>query len=245
MLIFLLRCVFVTLATYTGHTTSPYLYRGIFERSMPFWFGAAMGFGIAITLIAAEQGFRRHFTRSLVALMGGLGAGLLLSLVMVTAMKTVIQDADLTSSLDAPLAIITTYLVLITVLRNVDRWRIILPFVELRTERFDGGALVADPGMLADARLPGLLRSGFFAQRLLIHQSAVAFWESPRELPAAQAKARRALEILSETRFHKVVHFLCCNRNSRERGHRGIVDFDDARCLAVAFQRPGHCTYRY
>ncbi len=200
MLILLLRIAFVVLATYTGHTTGAYLYRGLFEGAMPLWFGAAMGFGVSVTLIAAEQGFRRHFTRSLVALLGGLGAGLLLSIIAVLAMRVVIQDLELAATLDAPLTLVITYLLLITVLRNVDRWRIILPFVELRTERFDGGTLVADPAMVADARLPALLRSGFFAQRLLIHTSAVTFWEAPREEPTAQAKARRALEILGEIR---------------------------------------------
>ena len=200
MLILLLRVVFVLLATFAGHTTGVYLYRGLFDGAIPTWFGAAMGFGIAITLIAAEQGFRRHFTRSLVALMGGLGAGLLLSLIIVLAMRVIIQDADLANALDAPMTLVTTYLLLITVLRNVDRWRIILPFVELRTERFDGGVLVADPAILADARLPALLRSGFFAQRLIIHSSALAAWEAPQTTTADQARARRAQEILTEIR---------------------------------------------
>ncbi len=205
MLIFTLRACFVVLAVFTGHTTGGVIYRGLFDGAIPPWFGAAMGFSVAITLVAAEQGFRRHFTRSLVALMGGLGAGLLLSLILVTAMRGVIQDTDLTSVLDAPVTLVTTYLLLITVLRNVDRWRIILPFVEFRTERFEGGTMVADPAILADPRLPALLRSGFFSQRLLIHTSALRSWEVPRNTPGDQARARRAQEIVTEIRSLPVI----------------------------------------
>jgi uncharacterized protein YacL len=202
MLILLLRLIFVLLATGAGHNSGMYFYRTVFDGAMPTWFGGVIGFSIAVTLIAAEQGFRRRFSRSLVAFLGGLGIGLLLSLLLVAVLHLVIQDRDLSNNLDAPLTLITTYLVLVTVLSNVDRWRVVLPFVELRSERQEGGMLVLDGAILGDGRLPGLLRSGFPAHRVLIHRSALARWEADLS-SAEEAKAKRAqraLEVLAELR---------------------------------------------
>ena len=202
MLVLLVRFLFVLFATFVGYSNGQYFFRGLFDGAMPPWFGAALGFGIAVTLIAAEQAFRRRFTRSLVAFIIGLAAGLLLSGLLVVVLHLVLQDHDLANSLDVPLTLVATYLVLITVLRNVDRWRVILPFVELRSEQFDGGSLVVDSGMLGDTRLPALLKTGFFAQNLLVHRDVLAFWEAEasQEDPLRSRKARRALDGLAELR---------------------------------------------
>lgn len=202
MLILLLRVMFIFLAMGAGHNSGHYLYRNIFDEGMPWWFGAAMGFSVSITLIAAEQGFRHRFSRSLVAFLVGLGGGLLLSLIVVTVLHVVVQDQNLANNLDAPLSLVTTYLVLVTVLRNLDRWRLVLPFVELRSEHHEGGVLVIDGGMITDGRLPGLLQAGFTAHRVMLHRSCLTRWE--KELTAGDAqiakRAQRALEIVGELR---------------------------------------------
>ncbi len=202
MLVLLVRFVFVLFATLVGFNNSQIFYRNLFDGAMPPWFGATLGFGIAVTLIAAEQAFRRRFTRSLVAFILGLGAGLVLSGLMVVVLHLVLQDHDLANVLDVPITLVTTYLVLITVLRNVDRWRVILPFVELKSDQYDGGSLVVDSGMLTDSRLPPLLKTGFFAQRLLVHRDVLLFWEGEARSADAVAarKARRALDGLAELR---------------------------------------------
>ncbi len=201
MLILLIRFLFVLFATMVGYSNGQVLYHGLFD--LPPWFGGALGFGIAITLIAAEQAFRRRFTRSLVAFLIGSAAGLLLSSLLVAVLRQVLPaDSDPSNTLDIGLTIITTYLVLITVLRNVDRWRVILPFVELKADQFDGGILVVDGSMLGDTRLPALMKTGFFAQRLLVHRDVLTFWEkeAAQEDPIRQRKATRALEGLTELR---------------------------------------------
>ncbi len=202
MLILLVRVLFVLFATAVGYTNGQYFFHGIFDEALPPWFAASLGFGTAITLIAAEQAFRRRFTRSLVAFVIGLGAGLALTSLLISVMHQVIQNPSLVNNLDVPLALVTVYLVLVTVLRNVDRWRVILPFVELRSEQFDGGVLVVDSTVLGDTRLPALLKTGFFAQRLLVHRDVLNFWEAAASAadPLVQRKAKRALEGLAELR---------------------------------------------
>lgn len=201
MLILLIRFLFVLFAAMVGYSNGQVLYRGLFD--LPPWFGGALGFGIAITLIAAEQAFRRRFTRSLVAFLIGSAAGLLLSSLLVAVLRQVLpENSDPSNTLDIGLTIITTYLVLITVLRNVDRWRVILPFVELKADQFDGGILVVDGSMLGDTRLPALMKTGFFAQRLLVHRDVLNFWEkeAASDDQIRQRKATRALEGLTELR---------------------------------------------
>ena len=50
-----------------------------------------MGFSVAITLIAAEHAFRKRFSRSLVAFMIGLAAGLLLSYLAMAVLNELIR----------------------------------------------------------------------------------------------------------------------------------------------------------
>ena len=86
MLILLIRVIFVLAAIGLGMIHAPYF----ISSSLPDWAGAATGFAIAITLIAAEQAFRARFTRSLVAFMLGLAAGLALSLLVIVALRVAV-----------------------------------------------------------------------------------------------------------------------------------------------------------
>jgi uncharacterized protein YacL len=199
MLVLLLRLVFVILSVLIGIGSGQYFYRDV---GLDPWFGGAMGFGIAVTLIAAEQGFRRHFTRSLVAFILGLAAGLCLSFLLLAVMEQVIQSEDLRHNLDVPLVLIVTYLVMITVIRSADRFRVIIPFVEFRAERGDEGSVVLSPDAIGDPRLKGLLASGVLTQRLLIHRRVLAAIEADAQGddPASAARGKRALEALTELR---------------------------------------------
>lgn len=201
MLVLLLRIGFVLLAVMIGGTSGHYFYDRLFD-GMPAWFGGAIGFGTAITLIAAEQAFRRRFSRSLVAFLVGLAGGLLLSILLLVVLRLVIQEAELMRNLDLPVALVTTYLVLITVIRGADRMRVIVPFVEFRAERVDGGALVLDPAALGDGRLPALLRAGLDAPRIIVHRRVLEYWQDQAAAsePVARARARRALDGLQALR---------------------------------------------
>jgi uncharacterized protein YacL len=199
MLILLLRMAFILLATIVGFKSGQFIYR---DQNVESWFGGAMGFGVAVTLIAAEQAFRRHFTRSLVAFLVGLGLGLLLSFLALTVVDAVIQNKDLRDNLDVPMVLVITYLVMITVIHGADRFRVIIPFVELRNEHTIHANLVVDPEALADPRLIGLVRSGLVEQRLLIHRRAILQLEQQAtgDDPTLKARARRALDGLADLR---------------------------------------------
>ncbi len=199
MLILLLRLVFVVMAVLIGVGSGQYFYRNL---ALEPWFGGAIGFGIAVTLIAAEQGFRRRFTRSLVAFIFGLGLGLLMSLLLLTVIDLVIQTPELKHNLDMPLTLVVTYLVMVTVIRGADRFRVVIPFVEFRAERGDEGSVVLSGEAIGDPRLTGLIANGVITQRLLIHRRVLAALEADLqgEDLAAAARARRAIEALSQLR---------------------------------------------
>jgi uncharacterized protein YacL len=201
MLILLLRTWFVVLATLLGLKGGSYWYTG-----MPLWFGAAMGFGIAVTLIAVEQAFRRGFARSLVGVVLGGAGGMALSGLEFHLLHLALADeekySEMVVPLALPMALVTIYLVIILVLRNLDRWRVVIPFVEFRSEITGDAALVLDAAMLGDSRLPGLVRTGLFAQRLLIHRDLLDEVEAQARSaePTVQVRAARALDGLKELR---------------------------------------------
>lgn len=196
------RIAFVLAATLVGLTSGTYFYADLDSWQMPPWFGGAMGFGIAVTIVALEHAFRRRFNRSLVAFLVGLAAGLILSWLLISVVHLTVQNEDLRRNLDVPLALVTTYLVLITVLRNADRYRMIVPFAEFRPGGVTEGSVVLDPSALWDARLTGLLEAGLLDQRLLVHRRVISHCEALSAASSAREKLRgqRAIACLGELR---------------------------------------------
>lgn len=202
MLILLLRALFVLGLILVGHIHGQYFYQMFAPGLLPDWFGAAMGFGVAATLLAAEQAAGRRFARHLIAILIGLAGGLGLSALILLNLDLIIQNPDLRNNLDVPLSVITVYLVLITVLRNADRWRVVVPFVEFRPQQIEEGALVLDASALRDGRLRGLLDTWLLDHRLILHRRvliAVEAWAGDSD-PASTARGHRALEAIEELR---------------------------------------------
>ncbi|MFW5845135.1 MAG: TRAM domain-containing protein [Planctomycetota bacterium] len=202
MLILFVRLVFVLACLVVGQRAGHYFYADLFDGEMPDWFGLPLGFSVAITLIALEYAFRRHFTRSLVAVLLGLAAGLGISALATIVLHSTIQDEVLADNLDAPVALVLTYLVMISVIAHADRFRLILPFVEFRPDHLELGALVVDASALRDSRLLSLIRSGIVGQRLILHRDLITFIEQQAisEDTVEQAQGRRALENLADLR---------------------------------------------
>jgi len=198
VLITFLRVMFVLLAVLVGLTSGRYFYQG--WADLPQWFGGAMGFAVAITLIAAEIGFRKRFTRSLVAFLVGAGGGLLLSFLVLAVLNLAIQDEQMRRNLDVPLALIITYLVIVTVLRNADRFRVVVPFVEFRSDSVEEGTRVLDGSALADGRILGLHDAGLLDQRLLVPRSLLVYAES-QTTSSSEADRVRAQRILEHIRL--------------------------------------------
>jgi len=183
-----------------GLTSGRYFYQG--WADLPQWFGGAMGFAVAITLIAGEFAFRRRFTRSLVAFLIGLAGGLVMANLLIALLGLVIQDEDLRNNLDIPLGLVAVYLVLVTVVQNADRFRLLLPFFEFRREGVEEGVLVADASAICDARLPMLLNSGLLDHRLLVHRRLLRHFEQLGESDERGERLRgeRGLQALQELR---------------------------------------------
>ena len=201
MLVLLIRILFVVLAVLVGWANSSFFTLGLAD-DLPPWSGGVVGFSIAITLIAAEQAFRRRFTRSIVAVLIGVSGGLALSMLTIGAMSLVIQDDALRNRLDLPIALVITYLVVVLVVQNVDRLRLIVPFAEFRPERIDGVSVVIEPEALADGRLRGLVEGGLLVGAVAIHRSALALWErrAADADPAVAVRGRRALALVADLR---------------------------------------------
>ncbi len=202
VLIHFVRILFVIFAVLVG-TTNGRKYYPDWMVDVPPWFGAIMGFAIAVTLIAAEQAFKKRFTRSLVAVLIGIAGGLILSLLVLYVIRFALPlEQGLFSVIGLPVVLVVTYLVLITVLRNADRFRLVVPFVEFRAETRSHAGLVVAPELLADSRFLGLLRAGFTSERLIVHAAVIAYWSAQASStePVEQVRGRRALEGLAELR---------------------------------------------
>ncbi len=175
MLILFVRVIFVIFATFFGYQSGQFFYEG---HNTPFWVGGILGFTVAVTLIAAEHAWRRYFNRTLIAFLFGLSLGLLISYLLILIIREVVNDADVSQHLAIPISLVITYLVLLSVLRNADRLRLILPFVELRNDHIESGAMVVDASALADSRLMSLLENSIINQRIIIHSCVLIAAES-------------------------------------------------------------------
>jgi uncharacterized protein YacL len=203
MLILLVRVIFIVLAVLIGLSSGQVFFdeKGWMQHLSLYW-GGILGLAISVTLIAAENAFRRHFTRSLVAFLIGLGAGLALSWISLAVLRQVVQDHEWFNSLAPPLVLVVTYLVLSIILRHADHFRVVIPFVEFRAERLSGGVVVVDATALADSRLVALVRAGLLPHRMLVHRRVLMQCEefAASTDAAVAVRGRRALEGLAELR---------------------------------------------
>lgn len=199
MLLNLIRLVFVSLCLLVGLSSGRLLFEKWAGASLPAWFGGAIGLGVSMTIILMEQAFRRQFTRNLIALLLGLAGGLVLSFLLLSILDQVIQDADLRATIDVPLALVVTYLIIVTAVRNVDRFRVVVPFVEFRNERIDNGSLVLSASALRDGRLAGLLEAGLLDGRVLVHRRVLIDCEARAgdDDPLRRSGGQRALATLA------------------------------------------------
>lgn len=199
MLTLTIRICFVILATASGWA---YGHNYFEETGFPVWLAAVIGFAVAVTLIAIEQAFRRRFARAVMAVTVGLFGGLLLSRLILGVLDVAIQNPNIRDNVDVPIVLITVYLAIITVLHHADRFRIIVPFVEFRSQTPDEGAVVCELSALTDSRLPFLAQAGLFGHRLLVHESTVQACQALIDTgdDSEAQRGQRALSTLAELR---------------------------------------------
>jgi uncharacterized protein YacL len=206
MLVNLVRFLFVIFAVIAG-----YHYAGLFYSRLtdPIG-GAAMGFSLAITLIAAEHAFRKRFTRSLVAFLIGLAAGLLLSYLAMAVLEQIIQLQSALRASKVAVTLVITYLVVMLVIQHADRFRVLVPFVEFRHDQIDEGPMVVDSSSLADERLHSLTGRGILNRRLLVHIAVLSDCE--RRIASGQgidkARAQMALDTLERLQREHPTHVI-------------------------------------
>ncbi|TVR44061.1 MAG: hypothetical protein EA402_08175 [Planctomycetota bacterium] len=197
MLTLVIRVCFVVLCTASAGAYG----RNYFEDTgFPVWLAGAIGFAVAVTLIAIEQAFRKRFARAVMTVTVGLFGGLLLSTMILNALDLAIQNPAIRDNIDIPIILITTYLAIVTVLHHADRFRIIVPFVEFRSQSPEEGSVVLELSALADSRLPFLAQAGLFGHRLLVHEQTVKRCQDlvASEDEAEVARGQRALSSLAQ-----------------------------------------------
>lgn len=197
MLTLSIRICFVVIATLSAGAYG----RNYFaETGFPVWLAGVIGFAVSVTLIAIEQAFRRRFARAVMTVTVGLFGGLLLSTLILNTLDVAIQNPDIRDNIDIPVVLITCYLAIVTVLHHADRIRIIVPFVEFRSQSPEEGTVVCELSALADSRLPFLAQAGLFGHRLMVHERTVKACQdlSASEDPALKQRGQRALSTLAQ-----------------------------------------------
>ncbi|NRA36740.1 MAG: hypothetical protein HRU15_01250 [Planctomycetes bacterium] len=198
MLILFVRILFVILTCFFGYySVGPYFYE---DHGSPHWAGAIIGFTLAITLVASEHAWRRHFNRTLMAFLIGLSIGLSISYLMIQIINEVVDKPEVSQHLAMPIALVITYLVLVSVLRNADRLRLVIPFIELRSDHIEAGSLVIDASALADSRFIHLIASNVLSQRIIVHSRVLISCEDGLRSTddAVRVLSAKALEGLKE-----------------------------------------------
>ncbi|TVR14331.1 MAG: hypothetical protein EA401_04775 [Planctomycetota bacterium] len=199
MLTLVIRICFVILSTTVALAYGRNYY---LETDFPVWLAGVIGFAIAVTLIAMEQAFRRRFARAVVTVIVGLFVGLLLSKLILGVLDAAIQNPAIRDNIDIPIVLITTYLAIITILHHADRFRIIIPFVEFRSQAPEEGKVVCDLSALTDSRLAFLAQAGLFGHRLLVHERTIHACQqlSTSSNDTDQQRGQRALATLADLR---------------------------------------------
>jgi uncharacterized protein YacL len=86
--------------------------------------------------------------------------------------------------------------------RNADRFRLVVPFIEFRRSGGETGVAVLDASALQDARIPALARTGLLGHRLVVHQRTLRDCQdhADRSETGERTRVQRSISTLAELR---------------------------------------------
>lgn len=173
--------------------------------------GGVIGACTALLMVGAEVGFTRKYLGVVTSVIFGLFSGLIMTVIAVQLvflmpmMET--MDDDVHFLVQIGFLIIFSYLGVILVLQSRERFKFIIPFIELQKEESTRNQIALDTSVIIDGRILDLARTGFVSQNLVIprfilnelHGIADSSDRKKRQ------RGRRGLEILEKLRKENAI----------------------------------------
>lgn len=167
-----------------------------------------VGFGLGIlfsgTLIGVEISFTKQYIGVVTSALLGLLGGLILSVLFIRLifMLEIFQNSapDFQVLLKVALLIVFSYLGIIITLQTREKFKFIIPFMELKPAREKEQELILDTNIIIDGRIHKLAESGLLPQRFVVPDFIVSELQELADSSekTKRIRGRRGLDMLEE-----------------------------------------------
>jgi len=198
-MILFIRFLFIVGCSVYGYTISSYSWYQSLSLPQAPWFGAVIGFVIGLLVIATDMLLKRYTVRNLLAILLGLGLGLLVHKLFVTVLVHANVADDILRPVSIASAVILSYLGIITIVRGQDEFSLVIPFVKLDTKGTGEELILLDTSVIIDGRVADICETHFLPGKLVLPRFVLKELQliADSSDPLKRNRGRRGLDVLN------------------------------------------------
>ncbi|MCH7571765.1 MAG: PIN domain nuclease [Planctomycetes bacterium] len=199
MNLYIVRIFFLLISTFVGYQLGALL-QGYGKEWI--WIGTAVGFLIALLVIAFELSMRNISVRGLSAAFFGLFFGLILAKLISAAFIIVPLGENVTLTLQVVLTLIFCYLGMVMAMRGRDEFNLIIPYVKFSRQNRNDDIILLDTSVIIDGRIADICATKFIEGRLVVPRFVLREIQQVADSsdPLKRNRGRRGLDILNKIR---------------------------------------------
>lgn len=201
----LLRLFFVVCCAVLGWQIGTYIGSPSATTILTYQFsGLALGVLLSLVIVGVEISFTKHFIGVVTSALLGLLGGLILTLLFVRIifLLEIFQESSpgFQTLVQTALLIIFCYLGIVITLQTREKFKFIIPFMELQPEREKENELILDSNTLIDGRVKDLAQSGLLPHRFIVPSFIVQELQTLADSDdkTKRIRGRRGLNLLEE-----------------------------------------------
>ncbi len=200
MAVWFLRAFFLLVSAGAGWQASRLL-----PTLDPFW-GILLGVCMFTAILVLELVFtEKQSLANLLAVVFGVGVGILLAnlafyITTLILPTEVANDPNSTAAIRIILTVMLCYLSTMIVFRTRDRFRFVIPYVEIKREQKGPRALILDTSAIIDGRIAAICRTGFIETPLFVPDFVLEELHSIADSAdrLKRVRGRRGLELINQ-----------------------------------------------
>ncbi|MDP8230654.1 MAG: PIN domain-containing protein [Candidatus Gorgyraea atricola] len=197
MTLIFIRVFFMLLSIIVGFQVGSFVQAGEMDFAL---IGAAIGFIVAVSIIAFEFVTRKASIRGLSSAVFGLIFGLIMAKLVSDTLSLIPLNPTVLYSSKVILTLIFCYLGMIVAVRGRDEFNIIVPYVKFSRQDQKDELIILDTSVIIDGRIADICKSRFMEGKFIVPRFVLkelqAIADSSDSLK--RARGRRGMDILSK-----------------------------------------------
>lgn len=160
---------------------------------------AAVGLLLGTLIVSIDAFFKRFTVRNILAFILGTALGLLVHKLLMSVMASLNLPSEALLQFGTSSAVIFIYLGIVTILRGLEEFTLVIPFVKLDAKGTGEELILVDTSVIIDGRIADICETHFLAGKLILPRFVLKELQliSDSSDPLKRNRGRRGLDILN------------------------------------------------